>query len=439
MISISDFVKAYRSLERPNFASDLKLELTYDKFDPKICEAIKLLRSSDTGRFEEILIDGDEIELDASIPEDWTKLEFSFKLQSSGDVHIYQNVSQLINKAKIINRGILPEIFFVIDENYFSSEKNCSNKKIDSLRNLCQLILCLADLAHYHDQKSNSESYKLVFIKEESIQSTKTIIIEPHITEALLTFEIEPATIQGLMEKNIDKNPQLLKERSIFRTSVTEFLDGTVDTKEKFYLLVQAWGNFISLFQNNLDTYLSGFSFHKAKQEVANAELTIAEQLSKIVSDISGKILSIPISLAATIAVVKADTCFESSVVVLGVLMASGILAETLSAQKLQFERIKHSRSIIFSSHEKKSAQYPKDLQVFLSSAISGLDKNERKLKNSLRSLRLLCWLPAITAATTHAYLYKAELVLSWTSIIACFIKIQDKLMQMLSSIHLPC
>lgn len=150
---------------------------------------------------------------------------------------------------------------------------------------------------------------------------------------------------------------------------------------------------------------------------MATAQLSIADQMSKVVSDISGKILSVPISLAVVIAIAKADGVLESTILVLGIVLTSALLAETLAAQKLQYERIKHSRTIMFEAHKQKLQQYPKDLQKFLSEATTGLSKNETKLRRSLYTLRFISWVPAVAAISLHGYLYQAELQVSWVRI----------------------
>jgi hypothetical protein len=138
--------------------------------------------------------------------------------------------------------------------------------------------------------------------------------------------------------------------------------------------------------------------------------------MSKVVGEISGKILGVPVSLAVTVAIAKTDGVLESSILVLGIMLTSALIAETLAAQRLQYERIKHSRKIIFATHQQKLSQYPEDLRNFLKEAIRGLSANERKLSRSLRALRLVSWSPAIAAILVHAYLYRAELCTSWNS-----------------------
>ncbi|EAA3799331.1 hypothetical protein DOQ73_24065, partial [Salmonella enterica subsp. enterica] len=229
--------------------------------------------------------------------------------------------------------------------------------------------------------------------------------------------EIGTDLLDSLQNGNLDSNPHLAKERSLFRSTLIEYLSGSTGGKERFKTLLSTWAKFRDLYENNLATYLSGFSFHKAKQEVAAAQLTIADQMSKVVSDMSGKILSVPISLAVVIAIAKADGVLESTVLVGGVTLASALIAETLAAQKLQYERIKHSRIMIFEVHQKKLTQYPQDLQKFLTEATSSLHKNETKLRRSLLTLRFISWIPALAAVSLHGYLYQADLHTSWAKI----------------------
>lgn len=405
MGSAIDFAKAFRKLGCPRLSSSGTFTYVAESYDADLPATIATLKSSQAGRIEEILVDGEDrklVEL-ATIPK-WTRLEFTFKVSTSGETPIYESIDQFLSRTRSISRGVLPTSFYLITENFCSDENIEPSEKIANLKRLCRLIICLSDLASYHDQKLSGDEYKLVFVEEDGIKGARALTIQPRIESSLLEHNTSHSLIESLQQERYETNPQLSKERSIFRASIIEFLGSIQDSKERFKTLVSSWGEFLKLYQNNLDTYLSGFSFHKAKQEVASAELTIAEQLSKVISDIGGKILSIPVSLAATIAVTKADGVLESTVIVAGIATASALMAETLDAQSLQYKRIKHSRKLIFSSHEKKSVLYPADLRVFLKDAVDGLSRNERKLRNSLLVLRFMCWTPTAVALGFHIH-----------------------------------
>jgi hypothetical protein len=409
MVDVSKFTEAYRLLGRPSLATANAFDFRASAFDPKINTAIEALIISKAGRFDELLIDGVDIDPSAfSSSSSWSTIEVAFILDTSGTVPIFKSFDQLMARSKSFVRTQIPTRFYIIEENILSSEEPLDNR-IKTLHALCRLIVYLADLAHFHDEKESSDEYKLVFVAEDLAKGERAITLYPYLDRELLDFEISTELVDSLQMSNLNESPQLFKERSIFRATLIEYLAAQLGGKERFKFLISTWSQFLILYGNNLSTYLSGFSFHKAKQEVANAQLTIADQMSKVVSDISGKILGIPISLVVVIAISKAEGILESSILVLGILMTSALLAETLAAQKMQYERIKHSRIIMFTAHQQKAHQYPEDLRNYIKDSVEALTANERKLKRSLMVLRFLSWFPAIVATVLHFCIFRKE------------------------------
>lgn len=414
MASSVMFATAYRLLGRPKLQTRSSFSYRADSYSQELAPAVETLLASQTGRFDEILVDGKEVQTaDFKVPAKWSTFEFIYKL-GGGEVGVYKNFQQLLIECKTIVRGGMPKELYLIDEDICSQGDEVSDARLENLKSLCELIVCLADLAHYHDEKLRGEEYRLIFVEEDGARGAKTIALQPNIDLELLQYNVSSLLLGALLESNFERNPHIVKERSIFRASLVEFSAEISDARERFNFLVARWKEFLRLYNNNLDTYLSGFSFHKAKQEVGAAELSIADQLSKLISDISGKILSIPISLVVLVAIAKADNGFESAILVLGVMLTSFIMAETIAAQKLQYNRISHSRMLLFSAHEKKIEIYPEDLKSYLRSAVRGLVRNEKMLGRSLIALRCLVWIPAISATALHGFIYKIELLAGW-------------------------
>ncbi len=410
MVDVLRFAEAYRLLGRPILTTGNSFYFEASCFDPEINNAIESLVISKTGRFDELLID--EVDIDPSVVDVhkvWSVIEITFVLDTSGIVPIFKNFDQLMARSKSFVRAQLPQVFYLLEEDVLSSEEPI-DQRVKTLQALCRLIVYLADLAHFHDEKESSDEYKLVFVAEDTAKGERAITLYPYLDRELLNFKVGTDLVDSLQISNLDESPHLLKERSIFRATLIEYLSVHLGGKERFRVLIATWAQFLSLYGNNLSTYLSGFSFHKAKQEVATAQLTVADQMSKVVSDISGKILSVPVSLAAVILISKADNVLESSILVVGILMTSALLAETLSAQKLQYGRIKHSRVILFASHQQKINQYPVDLRDYIAESVGALVANETKLKRSLWVLRCLSWFPAIAAICVHSYIYREDL-----------------------------
>ncbi|WP_434157794.1 hypothetical protein [Stutzerimonas stutzeri] len=416
MSSVVAFAEAYRKLGCPKSWSKNTLSFSCTNYSLNVGEAIESLRDSKAGQLVELVVDGDDLRPnDFSSSSSWATLSFTFTVDRSGSVQIFQDFEELMGLSKSFVRKPLPPHFYLIEDNLLSSEEPIDTK-VKALQGICGLIVYLADLAHYHDEKGCDE-YKLVFVADDGTKGERAVTLQPYLDMEFLSCEIGTDLLDSLQNGNLDNNPHLAKERSIFRSTLIEYLSGFSGGKERFKALLSTWAKFRGLYENNLATYLSGFSFHKAKQEVAAAQLTIADQMSKVVSDMSGKILSVPISLAVVIAIAKAEGVLEGTVLVMGVTLASALIAETLAAQKLQYERIKHSRTMIFESHQQKLTQYPQDLQRFLVEATSSLHENERKLRRSLRTLRFISWIPALAAISLHGYLYQAELHASWMNI----------------------
>lgn len=410
MSAVVKFAQAYRRLGCPRSWRSNSLIFETSEFAEVVSESVVSLRDSKAGQFVEFVIDGYDFSIDNfTLATRWSSLVFTFTLSASGEVPVFKNFEDLMDRSKSFVRVPLPPHFYLIDDNVLSSEDPI-DARVSALQGICKLMIYLADLAHFHDEKEVSDDYKLVFVTEEANKEQKAITLNPYLDDELLSCEIGLDLLNSLQEQNVDTNPHILKERSIFRSTLIEFLSGHGGGKQRFRVLVVNWAEFRVLYENNLSTYLSGFSFHKAKQEVAAAQLAIADQMSKVVSDISGKILSVPISLVAVIALLKAEGVLEQSILVLGVTLTSALIAETLAAQKLQYDRVKHSRIMMFSAHEQKILQYPQDLRLFLKDVIDALSANEAKLRVSLRTLRVVSWLPALAAITLHAMINKAEL-----------------------------
>lgn len=410
MADVLEFVRAYRLLGRPVLTTGNSFHFKAMAYSAELAEAVLALMESKAGRFDELLIDGEEVRPQAAtLSNPWSKIELCYVLDASGAVPVFKNIEQLMARSKSYVRQSLPPHFYLLDDDVLSSEEPLE-PQVKSLQAICRLIVCLADLAHFHDEKKSSDEYKLVFVADDSSKGERTVTLYPFLDKSLLAFEVGVALVDSLQGSNLDVNPHLLKERAIFRASLIEHLAGHFDGRERFRLLVSTWSKFVELYENNLAIYLSGFSFHKIKQEIATTQITIADQMSKVVGDISGKILSVPVSLVAIIAIAKADSGLESTILVAGLTITSALLAETLAAQKLQYDRIKHSRRMMFSAHFSSARQYPADLKRCLEDAVGGLKENERKLKHSLLALRVICWIPAIAATALHSFIFQGYL-----------------------------
>ena len=160
---------------------------------------------------------------------------------------------------------------------------------------------------------------------------------------------------------------------------------------------------FSNTFQANLNTYVSGFAFHKAKREVAEAEFDIASKYATVLGDITGKLLTIPVSFAALIAISKTDEIIEKIFLILGLMFASLMISGAIQNQRRHFKLIKQAKDIVIDSFQGKTESYPPELRDFISNMKSSLLSDEHKLSWILRVLQIVVWTPTFISV---AYIY---------------------------------
>ncbi|OLO03316.1 hypothetical protein BTW07_14625 [Salinicola socius] len=261
-------------------------------------------------------------------------------------------------------------------------------------------------LAHYHDEKSKGNFLRLVFIRPDEIGVSKPVVLETHLDSEILSSvaKLNLEQMDGLCNSSEVEDSHYRERIGIFGNTLVEFVGQQVEPREAFALLVKNWRKFFESYQRNLAVYLSGFAFHKAKREVAQAEIDVSSKLSKIVGDISGKLLSIPVSLAAIVAIPRSDNVIIGALVVIGLLLGGFIVSHVIRNQSSQLARVVHSKEMIFSSIEGRKDVYPEDLVADIDQIKAALDEDVERLKSLLVIFSWLCWLPFTVAMLVHLY-----------------------------------
>lgn len=399
---IAKLIELYRRIGKPPIDQDyrFKQDIVMDSQQHQLLLLIH--DKSQLGRLEEIADSSELFDLEDINASHYGK-KFTIIYQiSTGGLHFYRTLSDLLLRNKSLSRGLLLNEFYVAEDDYLSGELHVktTNLKYDNLKKIVLLIHELKELAHYHDAKAEHEYLNLVFVSGSDGAASNSLRLSPRIDVVNfdeVVIDIEPIRRLG---DSAGINPHIEREKAVFRASLVEFLNASSgDASERFALLVNSWSEFTLLFKRNFETYISGFAFHKARKEVADAEIQAADHLSKVLNDIAGKMLGIPLSLAVLPLLQKSDNSLERLVLVLAALVAAWMLAELMHNQQLQLERLKHARKLLFDELTSKAKTYPTELVSNLAIATRALQSNEKKLTHLLWWLRIGSWLPVIFAA----------------------------------------
>lgn len=413
-MSFSDIVKLYRISGKPSVSGE-----TFSATLPFTVEVVELLEAIGPSDIDELFIDDNLYVLNASLPQEGTEIKFECLLPKRSSAQFYKSFEQLLDQAHDISQGKVPAEFYIIDDDFYTQDDSPQPAKFQTLKSISDLINGLSHLALYHDQKAFAKSLRLVFIHPDQNQSIPPTVLETRIEiEMLLLGKISTQLVESLVADSATENPHYNAEVGVFGTTIADFVSKYTDPQLAFSYLINNWDEFTKIYQKNLSTYLSGFAFHKAKKEVAETEFSIAEQFSKVISEITGKLLSIPLSLAAVLAIVKSTSAGESLLIICGLSLASFIISKAVDNQKRQLERIGHAKEVAFSAIEGKQQNYPAELSGEIEKMKTSLNKNEVNLKETLRWYGRLSWTPTIIAMFVFYFHHNNALLNFWQKIV---------------------
>ncbi|EAA7254624.1 hypothetical protein DPU22_15490 [Salmonella enterica subsp. enterica serovar Newport] len=397
MTNLSTVVDFYRASSKPQF--DGRSFSATVEINNNSLRLVNLLINSHKayGYFEDIdindeFIDEDDLKLHPIKIGD--KFSYTYIPPKNGAERFYNSILEFLS-INSLKKGVIPKEYYIIDEDFHPSDSNKPDEII-KIEKICAIISSLAEIAHFHDTKSESSNYRLVFVRDADAKST-SVILETCITPEMLNINyIDEAIIKSLLDIKNSQIPHQAEKTGIFRNTIVEFI---LDNKYDFESLICHWDTFVRLFENNLSTYMSGFSFHKARKEIAQSEAEFAEKISKLITDLTTKVLSIPVSLLASFGILKLTSKPEMLLVLLGVLLSSLILHMVLLNQEKQLKHICHAKDIAFMPFINNNENYPDELKKDINKALDELSKSQTKCDGTIKLFMCLAWLPSSIAA----------------------------------------
>lgn len=419
-MSLETLVKIYRSVGRPDISNG-----TFE-FNCTLTGELHLLVKNLFRDSEELIdhltIDTDEPTCVEDIRQDG-QIDCVIRIPTSTAERFFKSIRDFI-KFRSLLKGELPRLFYIVDEDYFSSD-SIENRKIENIKILCSLIEHLSTLAVYHDYKASAEKYKLVFFNPDNGSGVKSIEITPEITTELVELDaLDLSVIESLCSESFE-NAHAETRRDVFRVTVAEFISKKSSDDSIFVYLVKNWNGLLLEYKNNLSVYMSGFAFHKAKREVASAEFEISGQYSKVISDITGKLLSLPLSVIGIIRMLNTQSSKERGLILAGLFFIGLILYLIIRNQEGQLGRIRHAKNIVLGAFEGKEEIYPEDLKSSIQEMKSGLVIEETNLVGRLGIFKMCAWLPFIFGFIAVAILdynkYIAVIMGSWQFLLYLF------------------
>jgi len=393
-MSLKSLVELYRIAKCPELKNNQFISLLECN-----SQIIKLLNSI-ASPYEITEIIRNEVDIDVDeLQSDNSSIQVTIRVGLGKEVKHYKCFDDLVKHSNLIKEGVIPSEFYLFKENIYYPEDTL--KKLDKLKQVCELIAALTKLANYHDTKGSDNIYKLVFIDGRDIDLSP-VIFQVSPSADLLNVQLDNiAVITSLVTASTQADIHHSEKLSIFSVSLTEFINKSLIPIDAFNYFFVNLNGFIELFQKNLTTYSSGFAFHKAKKEIADMEIKFAAQLSNIMSDITGKLFSIPISLVGAITLIpKTNNLWSDLIIAIGLLLASVLVIGSVDNQRNRFKVIEKSENLVLGGFEGNENTYPQDLSQSITDIKKIVSRNITETKCWLFGFKVLAWLPAMLGAT---------------------------------------
>ncbi|MFA0251501.1 MULTISPECIES: hypothetical protein [Vibrio] len=376
-----------------------------------------ILSSSGSGkapaRVDEATCDDVNLQLNEHDVRVGSKVSAKIRIANNGSEKFYASYADLLSSASI-KSGVVPASFYIIKDDEFLESGNTAenDERYSQLLKICEMIIGLKKLAHYYDKTTKTSPNTLVFLAGDS-HNSHPIVLDICLRESALTANLSDINVlTSLLSDKAKLEAHFEPQKGIFYSSLGEFLSG-LTPESAFCKLIENWIDFAAVYQRNYSTYLSGFAFHKAKKEVAESEVKIAEQLSKVTSDLTGKLFSIPISIAAVVTMFsKSSTFITNGLVVFGLLLAALLIVGIIANQKNQLDSVKQAKDIIEQSIEGNKNSYPAELLKHIEGMSKRLDSHIRTAGCWLFIFRLLAWVPALLGIVVFYFQYSSGLLI---------------------------
>lgn len=335
----------------------------------------------------------------------------------SGDYKFIESLESFLLIDNKLNTGEKVENVYLIKEDFLFGEAEPSDERVQKALQLSLFIAEIYDLANYSDRVEYSGLLKLVFMDTSIDKKTSPIVIEPKIKIEILACSLIDLTVFKSIKDNVSDNAHVQEKQSMFRVSITEVLKDIEESVNSFDFLVQNWELLKETYYGNFECYLTNFSFLKQKKEAAENYITISTKISGTLTSISGKLFGLPISLAITIAILKADK-FEGILALLGVAITSLLIALTIYDQKKVLESIRESIDAIF-SHTK--SQRSGELATLILRHKENLHIQAWRLELAMALLIALSFLPAIVSLGAYIYKFHPAIIDSINNFVKVF------------------
>ncbi len=295
---LADAVGLYRRVGCPKWSDrQFRGELDYAESHELLGRLRK--QSVKDGRLDELKVDGKWVLSGEELPATGNRATFAFSTSTQDGARFFRGVAELVGSYHPLGRGKLPGRFYLVDEDYQHGGDETSPDTVRNLIELTRFVTALTELADHKYETEGTGAWTLVFRTKDGLG-----MLETRFGEELLGVKVPSVAWEVVEGLRMGSDGIHQKEkRWMFRATMCEFLRDGVPFRE----FVERGAQWSKAYEDDLHTYLSGFSFEEVKRKIAEEQARFTEQISTILGDITVNVLSLPLSVAVVM-ILKTQT-----------------------------------------------------------------------------------------------------------------------------------
>jgi len=393
---LNDVVRLYRLCGKPDFRDNASVNCEIP-CNEEIRLLINNIHQQKDDIFELVKCNETPQSLPLQATQNNQKLNFILNIPIIGYKLFFTNIADLISNNTGVKKGILPESFYLLENDYLTTEAN-EPEKLQQLRQVCRWIVFLKQALPHTEEKKDSYLFVLLTEDKESKGFKK------HLIESRFTVD-ELRSLDGLesFEEMITNADLHCSERlAVVRNALEELLSKRPVINQRLGDILSEFGMFKQLYQDNYETYINGFSLKDFKKEVIEKHEEFATKIEGSLSDVINKGLVIPVSIATIGALIKENDLVNSLVISFAVLLISIYMCLLVRQHLNRLKDIKLALNEIFEKFKEKkesAAQFVNGKRVKL------IERSE-SIGRALRVLGWLSWAPCLSAIVLLFYKY---------------------------------
>ena len=383
----ADVVSLYRAAGCPEWVGR---RFQGDLHYPESRQLLARLHAQDasSGRFEEIKIDG-HMALGEELPATGERVTFDFRTSTQEGRQFFRSADALADEYRPLGRGMFPDHFYLVTEDYYHDGHGEAPESVRNLEALTEFVKALEILADHTYETEGTGAWTLVYRTKDGLG-----LLSIEFSKELTDVKVPPLAWKVVRDLGVDVDSIHHKEKQwMFKARMCELLKEGLTLKE----FTECGAEWATTYENDLQTYLSGFSFEEVKRKIADEHARFAEQVSKIFGDITVKVLSLPLSVAIAVVLKIQSGSLAAWLVILLPFVVTITITLLVRHYQRVVPRVEENIKLVFGKVERTGSARPKELDDRVTEVEHSLGRETRKLRGTLWAYLGLAWaLPII-------------------------------------------